>query len=248
MSTSKIGFIGRAARAAGLAVLGAGLALGLATGTADASPTPQVHTHAPGMYGDPVAAAPYWRKQSLDDCALMAAADVIGQLTGHEPSEREIIAVGQQLPSQSHPGPIYTLPKDTSDPNHTGRGTDPRDIPVLLAHYGITGVFTNLDDADTTGVATGMEALKHYLAGGHKVIAGVNAELIWGNPVESKDKNGNPRADHAVVVTGVDTANGKVHLNDSGTSRGKDETVSIELFTKSWATSHDRIIVTDETS
>lgn len=38
-----------------------------------------------------------------------------------------------------------------------------------------------------------------------------------------------------------------MHLNDSGTPDGEDETVSIALFTKSWATSDDRMIVTEET-
>ena len=55
--------------------------------------------------------------QSLDDCALMAAADVIGELTGHEPSEREIIAVAERLRSQVHAGPIYTPPANMNDPN-----------------------------------------------------------------------------------------------------------------------------------
>jgi hypothetical protein len=232
-------------RRAGLAALGAALALGLATGTAQAAPVTQVHTdvtNPSGMYGDPAAAAPYWREQSLDDCALMAA----GELTGHEPSEREIIVVAQQLASQSHPGPIYRLPKDMGDPNRTGHGTDPHDLPVLLAHYGITAVFTSADDNDTTG-ATGMEELEHYLADGHKVIVGVNAELIWGKPVETKDRDGDRVADHAVVVTGIDTANGKVHLNDSDNPHGQDETISIELFAKSWATSGNQLTVTEET-
>jgi len=43
---------------------------------------------------------------------------------------------------------------------------------------------------------------------------------------------GNPLSDKAVVVTGVDTANDKVHLNNGGTPGGKDETVSIALLTK----------------
>jgi hypothetical protein len=248
MGTNKLRFT---ARNAGLAAFAAALTLGLAAGVAQATPAAQGHTdgtHTGRMYGDPAAAAPYWVEQSLDDCALMATADVIGQLTGHQISEREIIAAAQTLPSQSHPGPIYTLPKDMSDPNKTGHGTDPHDIPVLLARYGITGVITNEDDADTTGLATGMDALEHYLADGQKVIVGVNAELIWGKPVQIKNKNGGPAPDHAVVVTGVDTANGKVHLNDSGTEHGKDETVPIALFAKSWATSDDQMVVTEETS
>jgi hypothetical protein len=238
----------KAIRYAGLAVLGVALALGLATGLeaaiAHAASTSHGHNNAPRMYGDPTAAAPYWSEQTLDDCGLMAAADVIGQLTKHEVSEQAIIAVAQWLPSQSHRGPIYVLPTDMSDPNHTGRGTDPADLPVLLARYGISAVFTSTDNADTTGVGTGMEALEHYLAGGRKVIVGVNAELIWGIPVQTRDNSGAAEADHAVVVTGVDTASGKVHLNDSGNPNGRDETIPIELFARSWATSGDQMVVT----
>jgi len=238
----------------GLAVVGAVLALGLATdfatGTAEAAPAPQARGDVidPGrMYGDPAASAPFWQRQSLDDCALMAAADVIGELTGHEPSEREIIAMAQWLPSQSHAGPIYTLPTNMNDPDHTGHGTDPNDLPVLLWHYGITAVMTEGGDPDTAGT-TAMEQLERYLAGGHKVIVGVNAELIWGEPVETKDREGDPVADHAVVVTGVDTANGKVHLNDSGIDGGRDETISLALFAKAWATSGNQMIVTEDAS
>jgi hypothetical protein len=237
----------------GLAAVGAALALGLATdvgtGTADAAPAPQARGEVidPGrMYGDPAASARFWQRQSLDDCALMAAADVIGELTGHEPSEREIIAMAQRLPSQSHAGPIYTLPTNINDPN-TGHGTDPNDIPVLLWHYGITAVSIGGEDADITG-PTAMEQLEWYLAGGHKVIVGVNAELIWGEPVETKDRQGDPVVDHAVVVTGVDTANRKVHLNDSGIEGGRDETISLELFAKAWATSGNQMIVTENAS
>jgi hypothetical protein len=38
-----------------------------------------------------------------------------------------------------------------------------------------------------------------------------------------------------VVVTGVDTANGIVHLNDSGVKTGRDEQVSLDVFIKAWA-------------
>jgi hypothetical protein len=90
-----------------------------------------------------------------------------------------------------------------------------------------------------------MAALKQYLSGGRKVIVEVNAELIWGQPVESKDKNGEPASDHAVVATGVDAVNGTVYLNDSGVSDGADKTVSLEIFSKAWATSDDEMVVTD---
>lgn len=54
----------------------------------------------------------------------------------------------------------------------------------------------------------------------------------------------NPRSDHAVVVTGVDTENGIVHLNDSGTPTGRDEQIPMETFVEAWATSHDFMAVT----
>jgi hypothetical protein len=251
MTTTKIrGIARKAARTAGLTAFGVALTLGLSTGLAQTASATQLitdDTTKGGMYGDPSAAMPYWRLQTYDDCALMAAADVIGQLHRHEVSEQQIIAVAQELKSPFHPGPIYQLPSDMNDPN-SGQGTNPRDIPVLLAHYGIHAKIISADDAARTGGSTDMNALEHYLAGGHKVIVGVNGELIWGRHVENTDKNGNPVADHAVVVTGVDVANGIVHLNDSGTNKGRDETVPIKLFERSWATSNDQMIVTEETS
>lgn len=223
-----------------LAVIGAAVALALATGLAHAA-SHRNNSGAPAarMYGDPAAAAPYWRHQSYDDCALMAAADVIGQLTGREPSEQEIIAVAQRLGSRTHPGPIYTMPSSERDPSSVSYGTDPDDIPVLLSQYRIYGVVTT---------DSGMEALERYLADGHKVIAGVNAELIWGIPVQTTDGSGNPTSDHAVVVTGVDLVNGKVHLNDSASPNGPDEVVSIELFKRAWAAGSNEMVVTRETA
>jgi hypothetical protein len=57
----------------------------------------------------------------------------------------------------------------------------------------------------------------------------------------------NPVSDHAVVVTGVDTANGVVHLNDSGTPDGRDEQIPMALFAKAWATSHNFMVITTGT-
>lgn len=240
MGIRKLGGTARTAvRTAGLAAFAAALAAGLATGLAHAAARSHDDATRARMYGDPAAAAPYWAQQSLDDCGLMAAADVIGQLTQRVVSEQEIIAVAHRMPSRVHRGPVYTPPTDVNDVNHTGQGIEPADLPVLLARYGISAALVN---------GGGLDALEDYLAGGHKVIAGVNAELIWGIPVETKDNTGNPAADHAVVVTGVDTASGKVHLNDSAVPQGRDETIAIELFAKSWATSGRAMIVTAATA
>jgi Peptidase_C39 like family len=203
-------------RIAGVSTLIVAVAIGLA-GVAHADPNGQ-------MYGNPGAAAPYWRYQHQEDCGLMAVADVVGQLTGREPSQMGIELRGVFTKSESHRGGIYRFD-----------GTSPEDLVVLLGRYGIQSQLT-------TGNT--MAALEQDLAGGHKVIAAVNAETIWNYP---PGKGNRTDADHAVVVTGVDTRNGIVHLNDSGTPNGRDEQLPMATFTHAWATSNNLLIVTQQT-
>lgn len=191
-------------------------AIGLA-GVAHADPGGQ-------MYGDPAAAAPYWRYQHQEDCGLMAVADVVGQLTGHEPSQIGIELRGVFTKSEVHHGSIYEFD-----------GTSPEDLVVLLGKYDIA--------ADLTTGNT-MAGLEQALAGGHKVIAGLNAETIWNYPPGRGQRTD---ADHAVVVTGVDTGNDVVHLNDSGTPDGRDEQIPMATFTQAWATGNNLLIVTRQT-
>ncbi|UGT93513.1 hypothetical protein LTS72_09800 [Mycobacterium ostraviense] len=74
-----------------------------------------------GMYGDPVAAARSWQPQSLEDnCGLVSVADVVGQITGHAPTEQEMIALAESTPSQTNPGPIYAPANYPSHANGTG--------------------------------------------------------------------------------------------------------------------------------
>jgi hypothetical protein len=242
--------IATVARTASAAVLAAAAALGLATGiamgpamdTAEAAPHPPNPPNSWGtLYGLPEAAAPFWRYQTYDDdCVPMAVADVVGQLTGNRPSELAIIEVAHSTPSTVHSGPIYTKPGKREH----GDGTSFNDEPVLLAHYGIHAVSTSKQKAEKTGVPTGMEALEQALAKGRKVIAGVNAELIWREPVTDKTKDGKPESNHAVVVTGVDTARSLVHLNDTGSKKGGDEKVPLDIFVSSWDSSGDQMTVT----
>ena len=172
-----------------------------------------------GMHGDPAAAAPYWRYQQQDlDCAEMAVADVIGQITGHEPSEEEITGAAGNIPSLKHPGPIYS-----------GGRTSNADLVPLLAHYGI--------DADA--VHTNTDALARDLDQGRKVIVGLNDRVIWNKPGNRTQEN------HFVVVIGIDTAAGVVHMNDSGIKAGRDEQVSIATFEEAWGASDNFAVVTN---
>ena len=189
------------------------VAVGIAAaGVAHAEPDGQ-------MYGDPNAAAPYWRYQHQQDCGLMAVADVVGQITGFEPPQAGIQLRGMLTKSAAHTGTVYHFD-----------GTSPDDLVVLLRQFGIQSQLTTGNTLTT---------LEQDLAGGRKVIATVNAETIWNTG--SGDRN---EADHAVVVTGVDTRTGLVHLNDSGISTGRDEQIPLDTFTRAWATSNNELIVT----
>ena len=170
------------AKTATFAIAAGAVALGLAGPVGAASGT---------MYGDPAAAAKWWRHQKYDDCVLMASADVIGQVTGKEPSEAAIITKAQSIPSVVHPGTIYTKPANTKNPN-SGMGTSFADVPALLAEYKIGAVVTNKKHAAKDGLVAGMEGIEQQLGAGHQVIVSVNAELIWHWPVETKDDDGNP--------------------------------------------------------
>ena len=210
MSTS----IRNATRTAGVVTLTVAAAIGLA-GVA----------HADGqMYGDPAAAAPYWRYQHQQDCGLMAVADVVGQLTGREPLQIGIETRGIFTKSESHRGDVYFFD-----------GTSPDDMVMLLQKYGIQ---SDLTTGNTMGT------VEQDLAGGHKVIAALNGETIWNYPAGQGQRT---QPDHAVVVTGVDTGRNIVHLNDSGTPSGRDEQIPMATFSRAWATSNDLLIVTQET-
>ena len=195
-----------------------------------------------GLSGDPDAAAQYWGRQRYDDCALMAVADVVGELTGNKPSEDEIIALAGSIPNGRNSGPIYIV---ASDPAAVS-GTVPRrnqlpvisDLPVLLGHYGVDSIHTNDLIAANGGVPTGIPGLELLLADGKKVIASINGETIW-------DQAGDRTVhDHDVVVTGIDTGTGIVHLNDSAIpSPGPDSQVSIATFESAWRTSNHAMVV-----
>jgi hypothetical protein len=190
------------------------------------------------MHGDPVVGAENWSKQNYDDCTLMATAHLIGFFTGDTPDEEGIIAMaGQTLSGEGH-GPIYVKPANLDDPN-TGDGAATTDMPALMAKYGLKAVYTDDEVAKGSGMATGMPALEGYLDTSGAVLAVADADIIWNQP----GKNYGP---HAVMVIGVDTANGIVHLNDSGPEDGADEQVPIGQFEKAWGTyDHQLVIAVD---
>lgn len=201
-----------------------------ASTTATTSSGPAGNTD--GVYGDP-AAAKYWFAQTLEDnCGLVAVADVVGELTGQEPTEQQMIKLALNTPSVVNSGPIYAPLNDPSHNNGNG-GISMGDLVVLLKHYDIRSVMIDSSEADQTG----LKALERYLAANRKIIAFVNSAVVW----DTSDQRKSP--DHFLVVTGIDTNRELVHLNDPGADHA-DERISIAAFLKAWHTGDDSIVVT----
>ena len=206
-----------------------------ASSTPPSTSPPAVSPVDSGVYGDPEAAAKYWRAQSLEDnCGLISVADVVGEITGNEPTEKQMIALAQSTPSGTNPGPIYAPSSDPSHNNSNG-GVEMADLVVLLNHYGIKSLM-----AWTGGhpEQTGMSALQQDLTDNRRIIAWVNSAIIW----DTSDQRA--KADHYLVVTGIDTNKDIVHLNDPGTDHAN-ERVSIATFVKAWKTGEESIVVTN---
>jgi hypothetical protein len=191
------------------------------------------------MLGDPSGASQFWGRQHGDDCTLMAVADVVGELTGTKPTESDILALAAGLPNVRHSGPIYTAAKaGATKASRRNQLPGLPDLPVLLAHYGLQTVATDDTVAARGGPPTGMPGLEAALRAGKKVIVSLNGETIWGQAGD------HTLYDHAVVVTGTDSAAGIVHLNDSAIpSLGPDSQISATLFEAAWATSNHAMLL-----
>lgn len=202
--------------------------------TDDLGPTTtRAGTIATGVYGDPDAAAEFWQQQSYEDnCGLASVADVVGEVTGHSPTEQQIIKLAQNTPSSIRNGPIYA---PTGDPAHDGPngGIDMADTVVLLDHYGIKSHMTY----DKHPEEVGLSSLEQYLGANRKVIAWVNSGTI----LNSNDQR--TSADHLLVVTGIDTNKDVVHLNDPYADHAN-TTVSIATFMTAWKIGQESIVVT----
>jgi hypothetical protein len=201
------------------------------------NPPATAGTAASGVYGDPEAAAKYWVQQSTEDtCGLASVADVVGEVTGTPATEQQIIKLAQNTPSVVRDGPIY-LP--TGDPGHETEkgGIDAADTVVLLEHYGVKSRMT----WDKYPDEVTLSALEQYLGANRKVIAWVNGGTILNSNDQRKT------ADHLLVVTGIDTNNETVHLNDPYADYG-DTKVSIARFMTAWKTGQQTIVVTAPTN
>jgi hypothetical protein len=191
-----------------------------------------------GVYGDPEAATRYWEQQTEGDCGLMATRTVVGEITGAPPTEREIIDLAADTPSQCSPGePVYDESIDPSD-GGVGHGTCTADLLLLLEHFGIDADYTNDYEADDGGLDTGIDALADYLGNGQQAMVCVNSRIIW-------DTDGDrTNCGHMITVAAIDFDNDIVYLGDSGGEDTRGEQVSTDVFESAWATGDHELVVT----
>jgi hypothetical protein len=195
------------------------------SGTVGASPA---HLQAPtSVFGTPGHDAAFWDgpQQLPDDCAIKCQQFILQQFTGQHVDEgflvNEALAHGWYSP---------------------GGGTQPVDVGNLLQLHGV-GVH-RYDHASQFHLA--ME-----LAQGHKVIVGVDSAKLSGeDPVLSsiKDALGLSGANHAVVVSGIDTSDPqhvRVLVSDPGTGHAV-ASYPLEQFLDAWRGSDFFLVATND--
>jgi hypothetical protein len=169
------------------------------------------------VHGDAEAGSQNWSMQQYDnDCGLMSLAHLIGLLTGDTPSEEDIIAQAADVPSVIHDGPVYVKPDGSAHSD----GLVPNDAVPLAERYGVNVVFTWDEDADETGWATGMTALKRYLDSSGAAIAGVDADILGTYPAAASVaiRCWSPRSTRPTAWSISTTAVGEVVLTNRSRS------------------------------
>jgi hypothetical protein len=204
---------------------------GWQSGAPTNQPTPTTPTGADGLPSDEIIGTPYtdiykWDGQQTasDDCAIRSQQFIIEQFTGQKLSE-------QALEQEAQANGWY-------NPGHGG--TPIADMGKLLEAHGVP--------CDTYTHAT-VSQLADELAQGHKVIIAVNAEDLWAHDpalAGQVQASGSQDADHAVVVSGIDTTdpnNPKVLISDPGTGEAL-ASYPLNDFLQAWKASDFSMVAT----
>jgi LysM repeat protein len=172
------------------------------------------------IYGEPAAASQDWFLQDGNGYCLPASlTQVVSEVSGVDLPDESLID-GRLSELGMDPGP-NGLPLAAGVP--------------LLESYGI-------DAHVEQGASIG--ELANYLGEGRSIILGVNADDIWYGQNDPTD-NPSGGANHAVVVTAIDTTDGVVVLSDPGNPDGNEETVPLSAFEEAWAAGDNQLLVVD---
>lgn len=193
--------------------------LGDLLGTPAGSDSPS-HTE---IIGTPIEDAGVWdgRQSYSDTCAVRCQEFILEQFTGQEFDEAALVA-------ESAANGWYV----------PGEGTNPAEVGNLLEAHGVE--VNRYEFATTYDLAS-------ELAQGHKVIVGVDAGELW-DPMRDaiESSYGLDSADHAVVVSGIDTTdpdNLRVIISDPGTGNPV-ATYPMDQFLSAWQDSGFYMVAT----
>lgn len=196
--------------------------LGVALST-DTNSGDGIHV-SPPVIGDPAtdAANEHGQQEHSDTCAIRCQKIILDEFGQHYSEDA--------LRDEATREHIYT----------EGGGTHLEDTGKLLQDHGVS-------------CHQEMNATAYHLAQelgqGHEVIIGVDSSELWDNPVLHTIKGwlGMTGADHAVLVSGIDTSDPdhtRVIITDPGT--GHVASYPIEQFTEAWRASHFFMVATDD--
>lgn len=173
------------------------------------------------LIGDPQGASEHWFQQAANGfCLPSSLAQIISEYTGvHYPNEQAFV-------DWANKERLFQV--------------SPDGVPGIAFSDGIqllekAGVPATLQFGDP-------DSLAEDLAEGRGVVLFVDSGEIWQEGEATEDD----APDHAVVVSGIDTARGVVYLSDLGSPDGNMEEVPIDIFNDAWADSQNSMIVCDQ--
>lgn len=185
-------------------------------------PLPQVGTDPQSglAHGDPSTLSDDWFLQrSSGYCVPAALTEVLSQITGHRFGDESVVA--QRFSDMGKPV--------------TAQGETLTDAVKVLESFGVQShVASNAN----------MDDLERFLDDGRAIVVGVNADEIWHGHNTAANPTG--RANHALLITGIDEARGRVILSDPGNPNGNKEVVPLEDFKQAWAAGENQLLVTDQ--
>lgn len=173
------------------------------------------------LIGDPQGASEHWFEQAANGfCLPSSLAQIISEYTGvHYGDEQAFV-------DWANEERLFQV--------------SPDGVPGIAFSDGVqllekAGVPATLQFGD-------LDSLAEDLAEGRGVVLFVDSGEIWEGGEATEDN----APDHAVVVSGIDTARGVVFLSDPGSPDGNMEEVPIDVFNNAWADSQNSMIVCDQ--
>lgn len=189
------------------------------------TPVSPTNTSAPSQHGEPLNDLQWSIHQSENGfCMPASVAMIASEMTGHPVTEASAVASGIGLNLlDGEPG--------------SWTGMNAQEGEQLLEHFGVPA---HTEQGD-------LNDLRQYLDEGRGIILGIDSSEVWEGIDDDLAPGGN-KADHALVITGINDSNGMVTLNDPGHPDGAGMQVPIAVLLDAWADSGNTMVVTDMTS